>query len=74
MSNDIKLGKYRHFKGGEYQVIGTAKHSETMDEFIVYKALYGECGLWIRPKEMFFETIERDGKTFPRFCFISSDV
>lgn len=67
---EIKIGKYRHFKGNEYQVIGIAKHSETLEEMVVYKALYGEGGLWVRPAEMWNETIERDGKTFQRFTFI----
>ena len=63
----IKLGKYRHFKGNEYEVIGIAKHSETLEDYVVYKALYGEFGLWVRPLKMFEETITRDGKTFKRF-------
>lgn len=67
---EIKKGRYRHFKGNEYEVIGTAKHSETLEEYVVYKALYGEGGLWVRPKEMWNETVERDGKTFKRFEFI----
>lgn len=66
----IKLGKYKHFKGNEYEVIGEAKHSETLEEYVVYRALYGEKGLWIRPKKMFEETITRDGKTFKRFEYI----
>lgn len=68
--DEIKKGRYRHFKGNEYEVIGTARHSETTEEFVVYKALYGDGGLWIRPKEMWNETVERDGKTFKRFQFI----
>ena len=67
---EIKKGRYRHFKGNEYEVIGTAKHSETLEEYVVYKALYGDGGLWIRPKEMWNETVERDGKVFKRFEFI----
>ena len=67
---EIKKGRYRHFKGNEYEVIGTAKHSETTEEYVVYKALYGDGGLWVRPKEMWNETVERDGKTFKRFEFI----
>ena len=67
---EIKKGRYRHFKGNEYEVIGTAKHSETTEEYVVYKALYGDGGLWIRPKEMWNETVERDGKTYKRFEFI----
>ena len=67
---EIKLGKYRHFKGNEYEVIGIARHSETLEEFVVYRALYGEGGVWVRPISMWNEVIERDGKRFPRFEFI----
>ena len=70
MEEEIKLGKYRHFKGNEYEVIGVAKHSETLEELIVYRALYGARGLWVRPKVMFFEEIERDGKVIKRFEFV----
>lgn len=66
----IKPGKYRHFKGNEYEVIGTAKHSETLEEMVVYRALYGEFGLWVRPAKMWEETVERDGKTYQRFTYI----
>ena len=71
---EIRKGRYRHFKGNEYEVIGTAKHSETLEEMVVYKALYGEGGLWVRPAEMWNETIERDGKIFKRFEFIGDDA
>ena len=70
MENEIKLGKYRHFKGNEYEVIGLAKHSETLAPMVVYKALYGDGDIWVRPYEMWNETITRDGKTFQRFTFI----
>lgn len=63
----IKPGKYRHFKGKEYEVIGIAKHSETLEEMVVYRALYGAHGLWVRPASMWEEVIEREGKTFKRF-------
>ena len=63
----IPLGRYRHFKGNEYEVIAIAKHSETLEEMVVYRALYGEGGLWVRPAKMFFETIECDGKRMKRF-------
>ena len=66
----IKPGRYRHFKGNEYEVIGTAKHSETLEEMVVYRALYGEFGLWVRPAKMWEETVERDGKTYQRFTYI----
>lgn len=69
--SEIKLGKYRHFKGNEYEVIGVAKHSETLEPMVVYRAMYGEGGLWVRPAEMWNEIVERDGKTFPRFTYIS---
>ena len=64
---DIKPGKYRHFKGNEYEVLYVAKHSETLEEMVVYRALYGEHGVWVRPAEMWDETITRDGKNFKRF-------
>ena len=67
---EIKLGKYRHFKGNEYEVIGIAKHSETLEPMVVYKALYGDGGIWVRPAEMWNETVERDGKVFKRFTYI----
>ena len=66
----IKPGRYRHFKGNEYEVIGLARHSETQEEMVVYRALYGDFGLWVRPARMWNETVERDGKTFRRFTYI----
>ena len=66
----IRLGKYRHFKGNEYEVLGFAKHSETGEEMVIYRALYGERQVWTRPASMFSEPVERDGKTFARFTFI----
>jgi cyclomaltodextrinase len=66
----LRLGRYRHFKGKEYEVIGLAKDSETLRELVVYRALYGERGLWVRPLEMFTETVERDGKRMPRFEYV----
>lgn len=71
--NSIKKGRYRHFKGGEYRVIGIARHSETLEEMVVYEALYGEGGLWVRPASMWNEEIERDGKKFKRFEFIGEE-
>ena len=59
--------EFRHFKGNIYRIEGFAKDSETLEEMVVYRALYGEQGLWVRPAKMFFETIERDGKTMKRF-------
>lgn len=66
----VKLGKYEHYKGGQYQVLGIGKHSETMEEFVVYKALYGENEIWIRPAKMFMEEVEVSGKKIPRFKYI----
>jgi hypothetical protein len=63
----FKLGKYRHYKGKEYEIIGVAKHSETLEELVVYQALYGSRDLWVRPLKMFCEKIEVDGKKIPRF-------
>ena len=66
----IKPGRYRHFKGKEYEVLGVARHSETEEELVVYRALYGDFGLWVRPVSMWNETVERDGKTFRRFTYV----
>lgn len=63
----IKPGRYRHFKGNEYEVIGTARHSETLEELVVYRALYDNCGLWVRPATMWSEIVDRDGYHGPRF-------
>ena len=67
---DIKPGRYRHFKGNMYEVIGVAKHSDSLEEMVVYRALYGSGDLWVRPASMWDETIERDGRVFKRFEFI----
>ncbi len=74
---DVKVGKYKHYKGKMYEVIGVARHSETLEELVVYRALYhsdewGDNALWVRPKEMFLEMVEIDGKKVPRFEFIDS--
>lgn len=66
----IKLGKYRHFKGNMYEVLGFAKNSESLEEMVIYKALYGDGEIWVRPASMWNETVERDGKTFKRFEFV----
>lgn len=67
---DIRIGKYRHFKGKEYEVIGIARHSETLEPMVVYRALYGEHGLWVRPAAMWTEQVERDSYSGPRFQYI----
>jgi hypothetical protein len=66
----MQTGKYRHFKGGEYQVHGVAQHSETGESLVVYTPLYGDGGLWVRPLPMFQETVSRDGQEVPRFEYI----
>ncbi len=68
---EIKLGRYRHFKGNEYEVIGIAKNSETLEPMVIYKALYDGGTLWVRPASLWNETIERDGKVFKRFTCIN---
>ena len=68
--DEIKLGRYRHFKGNEYEVLHLATHSETQEPLVVYRALYGEQGVWVRPVSMWNETVERDGKTYRRFTYI----
>lgn len=67
---DLKPGKYRHFKGGEYELLGIASHSETLESMVVYRALYGECGLWVRPVEMWNEIVEKPEYNGPRFIRI----
>lgn len=67
---DIKPGKYRHFKGNEYRVIGIAKHSETLEPLVVYQALYGEKEIWVRPAAMWNEIVDKNGYNGPRFIFI----
>ena len=67
---DIKPGKYRHFKGNLYEVIGIASHSETMEPMVVYRALYGEGGLWVRPAAMWNEIVEKENYHGPRFQFV----
>lgn len=71
---DIKLGKYEHYKGKQYEIIGNARHSETLEELVVYKALYdsefGKNALWVRPKKMFFEQVNFNGKMVQRFIKI----
>lgn len=64
------LGRYRHYKGGEYEVIGVARHSETHEALVVYRPLYNETGWWVRPYAMFFGEVEAQGVRQPRFAFI----
>lgn len=68
----IKIGIYEHFKGKRYEVLGLARHSETLEELVVYKALYGEDELWVRPLAMFLEEVEFKGERVPRFKFIGT--
>ncbi|OGI74145.1 hypothetical protein A3D42_01690 [Candidatus Nomurabacteria bacterium RIFCSPHIGHO2_02_FULL_41_18] len=72
MNEKLPLGKYENYKGNQYEVIGVAKHSETLEELVVYCALYGEHGLWVRPLKMFLETVEVENKKIPRFKFIGN--
>ena len=67
MTPTIKQGRYRHYKGKEYRVVGCARHSETDEELVIYRALYGDRGLWARPKAMFTEMVQVNGKAIPRF-------
>ena len=66
-------GRYRHYKGQEYEVLGVARHSETEEEFVVYRALYGEYGLWVRPAAMFLETVQVAGQACQRFQYLPPD-
>ena len=67
---EIRPGRYRHFRGKEYRVLGVARHSETLEPLVVYQALYGERGLWVRPAAMWNEQVEREGRTMPRFTYV----
>jgi len=67
----IQPGRYRHYKGNDYEVLGVARHSETEEEVVVYRALYGEGGLWVRPLAMFLETVLIEGRSYPRFQFVA---
>ena len=67
---EIRPGRYRHFKGKEYRVLGVARHSETLEPLVVYQALYGERGLWVRPAAMWTERVEPQGKTMPLFTYV----
>ncbi len=67
----LKLGKYEHYKGNKYEVIGVARHSETQEELVAYRALYGNHDLWVRPVGMFLEDVEVDGKKVPRFKYLN---
>ena len=70
---EIRPGVYRHFKGNEYELLCVAKHSETLEEMVVYRALYGEHGVWVRPRRMWDEIVERDGKKMRRFTYIGAN-
>ena len=70
MDLDIKPGRYRHFKGNEYRVLYLARHSETLEPMVVYQALYGEHGIWVRPASMWNETVERGGQRLRRFTYL----
>ena len=70
MNASVKLGRYRHFKGNEYEVIAVAKYSETLEPMVVYRALYGDGGIWVRPLSMWNETVELDGVKQKRFIYV----
>ncbi|HBL98994.1 TPA: DUF1653 domain-containing protein [Candidatus Dependentiae bacterium] len=74
MASALELGIYRHYKGKLYQVISVARHSETLEEMVVYQALYGDFGVWVRPLKMFLEEIDREGRQVPRFTFVRSHL
>ncbi len=71
--DDFKPGRYRHFKGKEYELLCTARHSETEEQMVVYRALYGDRGVWVRPAAMWNEEIDRDGKKCRRFAYIGEN-
>lgn len=70
---ELKKGRYRHFKGKEYELLEIATHSETLEQMVVYRALYGDRGIWVRPASMWSETVEKDGYSGPRFQYIGDE-
>lgn len=72
MGQTIQLGVYEHYKGNRYRVLGVARHSETLEELVVYEALYGDHGFWVRSAEMFLEEVEIDRKKIPRFRYVEN--
>lgn len=73
METELKIGRYRHYKGNEYYVLSVATHSETLEPMVVYQALYGERGIWVRPATMWSEEVELDGVVVKRFEYIGED-
>lgn len=69
---DLPLGLYQHYKGNYYNIIGLCRHSETLEELVVYQALYGDYGLWVRPLNLFLGAVEVEGQALPRFKFINT--
>ena len=74
MTVDPRPGRYRHYKGGMYEVLGVARHSETEEELVVYRPLYGDRGLWVRPRAMFLDTVLVQGEPVPRFAPVTDDA
>ncbi|MBE6829009.1 MAG: DUF1653 domain-containing protein [Ruminococcaceae bacterium] len=74
MEDEIKIGRYRHFKGNDYQVLYVAKHSETLERMVVYQALYGDRYIWVRPASMWNEIVERNGSAQKRFTYIGDST
>lgn len=70
---ELKMGRYRHFKGKEYEVVALAKHSETLEDMVVYRKCYDDCGYWVRPLAMFGETVVKDGQEMSRFQYIGEE-
>jgi len=68
----LPLGRYRHYKGGEYEVLGVVRHSESLEPMVLYRALYGDAGLWVRPFAMFVEAVEHNGERRPRFALVTA--
>lgn len=70
----LQTGLYRHYKGNHYRVLGVARHSESEEELVIYQALYGDFGLWVRPLAMFLETVQVGGESLPRFALVSGET
>lgn len=73
MTDELRPGRYRHYKGNDYQLLGTARHSETLEEMVIYRALYGERGVWVRPAAMWNETVEQNGQILRRFTYLGDE-
>lgn len=73
-ATDLPIGTYKHYKGNTYRTLDVGRHSETLEEVVIYQALYGDHDIWVRPLSLFLETVEWEGKTVPRFTFLAEEA